>query len=56
MRKRSYGVTEAGRIFERKRKSRERRTEAQLDAARKRTHDELESIRRKRDSGAEGPI
>ena len=56
MRKRSYGVTEDGRIFERKRKSQEHRTEAQLAAQRKRIHDELESMRRKRDRGGDGGL
>ncbi len=52
---RSYGVTEEGRIFERKPKSQEHRTEAQLAAARKRVHDESERLRRKFDHGGEGP-
>jgi len=55
MRKRSYGVTEEGRISERKRKSQEHRTEAQLAAARKRIHDESERLRRKFDRGGDGP-
>ncbi len=55
IRARSYGVTEEGRIFERKRKSQEHLTEAQLAARRKRIHDELEATRRKYDRGGEGP-
>lgn len=55
MKKRSYGVTEEGRIFERKRKSQEHRTETQLAVARKRIHDESERLRRKFDRGGDGP-
>ena len=55
MKKRSYGVTEDGRIFERKRKAHERRTPAQIEAKRKRVHDELEAIRSKYDRGGDEP-
>lgn len=51
---RSYGVTEEWGIFERKRKSQEHRTDAQLAAARKRIHDESERLRRKYDRGGDG--
>ncbi len=47
---RSYGV-----IFERERKAHERRTPAQMDATRKRIHDESERLRRKYDRGGDGP-
>lgn len=42
--------------LERLRQRSERRTEAQLAAARKRVHDKLEAIRARRDRGTEGPI